>query len=277
MSTFNLEPPSLLRVPDALRALSSSTSISSSSSYGFDQRSKTSQSSQSTDQTLITPLGSVDSIFGNHPQVEPVPSRFPDLVPWDGLTDEQWKLHSLVSKAECAIKEADIGVFKDLDETFFRDDIWYNDDLYNPDEEFDAVVAVRTRLIKGEQTVTTRRALDIIDTRSGLAPTLIADKNSAYDGHSTTRKDVVEEIEDYAEDFEVGDDEVLEVRLLFFLSSYPVSHIPLRYPLTKAVHKVFVVIQFLKLSTRAESRTLCSTRPFPPHPSIRPTFSHLHH
>jgi len=234
MPTFNLEPPSLLRVPDALRA-SPSTS-NSSTFFTFDQRSKTSQTSQFTE-SLITPVGSVDSILGNNPQVEPVPSRFPDLVPWHGLTDEQWNRHSLVSKAECPIKEAEIRVFKDLDETFFRDDIWYNDDFYDHDEEFDAMAAVRAGFVKGEQTIMTRHEPGIIDTRFGLAATSIAD-----DERSMPRRSVVEQIGDYA-----------EVRLMFF-PSCPVSHIPLRY--------LCIVIQSLKLSrrlARTESRTLCST------------------
>jgi len=166
---------------ETLRA-SPSTSNPSASSSEFDQRSKTSKTSQYTDQTLITPL-----VFGNDPQVKPVP----DLVPWDVLTNEQWK--PLVSKDECPIREVEIGVFKDLDESFFRDDIWYNDDLYDHDKDFDAVDAFRTRFVKGEQT---RRASHIIDTRSGLRPTLIADE------HSTARKGVVE---GYA-----------KVRLMFF-------------------------------------------------------------
>jgi len=246
MLTFNLETPSRLRVPDALRA-SPLTSISSASSYAFDQRSKTSQTSQFTDQSLITPLGSVDSIFGNDPRVESVP----DLVHWEGLTDEQWKVPS---KAECAIKKAEISVFKDLDDTFFQDDIWYDHD-----QEFNAVAAVRARLVNAEQTITTRRALGIIDERSGLVPPMFADKNSEYDEHSTARKNVVKEFEDYAEDYEIGDDEVLEVRLMFFSSSCPVSHIPLRCLPIKAVHKVS------GRSARAGSRTLCSTRPHPHH------------
>ena len=197
----HFDRPTFLQIPNAQRA--SSSSISSNLSYGSEQHSKVSQLTP-----LITPIDSIDSIFGNDAEIQPV-ARFPDLVAWDGLTDEQWKLHSLVYKAERAIEVAEKG---SLHEDFLREDIWYNDDFYGPEDEFDAVAAVRTRLVKGEQTNTTRRALEIIDGRSGITPTLIEDNNSE---HSMVVD--VEEIEDYAEDFELGDDEVLDVRLFHFL------------------------------------------------------------
>ena len=201
--------PSSLHVPDAqrYRISTSSTSVSSVSSFTstrFDQHSTASQF------TLSTPP--LDSIFGNDPELQPF-HHFSDPVAWQGLTDDQWKLHTLISKAESAIKEAEKGTSEDFDEAFLHEDIWHNDDLYNhTDEQFDAVAAVRARLMRGEQSATTRRALEIIEKRSRLVSASTVNKNT--EPSSTSEVAVSDLIDDYAEDFELGDAEMLEVRLL---------------------------------------------------------------
>jgi hypothetical protein len=136
-------------------------------------------------------------------------------------------LRCLVSEAKCEVKQAERAILKDLDEAFLREDTSNDDDLYWVDKGFDAVAAVRARLLKGEQTIMTQRAQEIVDKRSGFTPTSTADQNPREGEHSMPRVgNVVEEIEDYAGDFELGDDEVLEVRLLAFFPC-PLPHISL--------------------------------------------------
>lgn len=205
-----LDPPSLLRVPDAQGASSSPNSVSSAPSFNFEHHSGGSPFTDAT--SLITPLDSVDSIFGNDPHLRPHP-RLSDLNAWEGLTDEQWKMHVLVSKAEYAIKEAEQGVLEDLGESSVQEDIWSHDDLYDQtDEEFDAVAAVRARLMRSKPTITTQRALEIIERRSRSGPASDWGNEESNRSMKVVVVDVVEEIEDYAGDYEL-EDEVLEVRL----------------------------------------------------------------
>ena len=263
----------------AQRPSPSFVSISSSSSFfsaGFDQHSK---SSQLTDLTpLMTPLDSVDSIFGDDPDLEELPYlsdslgwdstekqrklhsliskaenafaslddlelgpplHFSDPVGWESLTDEEWSLQSLISRAECAIKsehrkarsqmlkaeyaisQVEMAILKTLTQACLLNDI---DNLSHADHEgFDAVAAARTKLVKGEQTPVTRRALEIMDQRSGFA----LESTEMHDASAATVNDtgIVDEIEDYAEDFELDDNEVLEVRTLTFLLDL-VSYLP---------------------------------------------------
>ena len=281
-----LDLPTLPHGPNAQRASLSFTSISSASSFcsaGFDQDSK---SSQLTDLTpLITPLDSVDSIFGDDPDFEKLPHSS-DPLGWDmtdkqwklqsliskaeyafasldsgndlelgspphlsdpvgleSLTDEEWNLRSLISRAECAImsehrkarsqmskaehaiKQVELAILKTLDQACLLKDTGYVGNLLHTDYEgFDAVAAARAKLMKGEQTTVTRRALEIMDQRSGLALKSIEDRESVHDAPAATVNDV-EKIEDYAEDFELDDNDVLEVRMLtLFLD---LSHISL--------------------------------------------------
>jgi hypothetical protein len=122
-------------------------------------------------------------------------------------------MHVLVSKAEYAIKEAEQGVLEDLGESSVQEDIWSHDDLYDQtDEEFDAVAAVRARLMRSKPTITTQRALEIIERRSRSGPASDWGNEESNRSMKVVVVDVVEEIEDYAGDYEL-EDEVLEVRL----------------------------------------------------------------
>jgi hypothetical protein len=191
-------PPSLLCVPDAQGA--STSSVSSQHPRGSDF----------TDPTSLTrPINSAESIFGNDPELPPFDCFSDPVASWEGLTFEQWKLHVLGSKAEYAIREAEKGISEDL--------LLHKDDgFYGQSYEFDAVAAVRARLMRSKPTAITKRALEIIGRRS--RPWLTAGDNDRLAGKAAV-VDATEEIEDYAEDMELGDQDA-PVRLLtasFFL------------------------------------------------------------
>lgn len=208
---FDPDPPDLLRVPGAQRASTSSTSFTSTSSYSSSRFDQLSKGSQFTDLTLLTPLDSLDSIFGDDPDLQPLP-QFSDPA-WDGLSDEQWRQCSLLAQARYAVKEAREAIFRDIDGPFLKGDPWLESECAKPDDEFDAIAAVRRRLLREEQTIKTRRALEIIDQRSRLST---SSAETGYEAESFMESNTVvteaeDEIEDYADDFDLGTQEVLEV------------------------------------------------------------------
>ena len=205
---FDPDPPDLLRVPGAQSASASFTSTSSYGSSRFDQLSKR---SQFTDLTLVTPLDSVDSIFGDDPDLQPLP-KFSDPA-WDGLSDDQWRQCSLLAQAHYAVKEAREAIFRDFDEPFLLGDPWLESECAKPDDEFDAVAAVRRRLLREEPTLKTRRALEIIEQRS-RSSTSAAEASRQVETFLESKAVITEaehEIEDYGDDFDLGTQEVLEV------------------------------------------------------------------
>lgn len=195
------KPLGLLRVPIHQRALTSSSSLSSASSYssaGFDRLSKGSMLTNIT--PLITPLESVDSIFGDDPQLESLP-RLSDFT-WDGLTQEQWRQHVRVVQAQYAVKDVRRTILRDIDIASCIDDMGFDAAYQQDDEDFDAVSAIHNRLVKAEPTVNSQRALAIIEKRT----------NSSVEGRpSIAAADMQEEVEDYADDFVLGSREVFEV------------------------------------------------------------------
>ena len=206
-------PPGLLQVPDPQRASTSSSSLSSVSSYssaGFDRLSKGSTFTDAT--PLITPLGSVDSIFGDDPQLEPL-LQFSDFA-WDGLKDEQWRQHFTALQAQYAVYDARQAILRDLDEAFHLDTGGFDAAYQQDDKDFDAVVALRNRLIKAKPTDNCRRAMEIMEKRIDSGLTSVEGKRSTSTKSETPAADAREGVEDYAEDFELGSQAVLEVQCL---------------------------------------------------------------
>lgn len=208
-------PPGLLRVPESQRASTSSSSLSSVSSYssaGFDRLSKGSTLTDAT--PFITPLGSVDSIFGDDPQLEPL-LRFSDFA-WDGPTDGQWRQHFTTLQAQYAVYDARQAILRDLDEAFHLDSF---DAAYQQgDKGFDAVAALRDRLIKAEPTDNCRRAMKIMEKRIDSGLTSVEGKLSTSTKSETPAADARDGVEDYADDFDLGSQAVLEVLCLPGLS-----------------------------------------------------------
>jgi hypothetical protein len=172
-------------------------------------------------------LSSVGSIFGDHPGLESLPP-ISDSVCLSGPTDEEWRLYTLISKAEYtiadeqwklsslvstadyAIGEAEMGILETLDKSFLRENFEHVDDLLETDKDFDAVTAVRDEIIKGEQTIMSRHVLGIIDQRSKLASLNVARKGMVD----------TEEIEDYAEDFNLDDGDAIPSFFAIFHKSF---------------------------------------------------------
>jgi hypothetical protein len=150
----------------------------------------------------------VDSIFGDDPQLEPL-LRFSDFA-WDGLTDERWRQHFMTFQAQHAVYDARQAILRDLDEAFQLDtfDAAYQED----DKSFDAVATLRNRLMKAKPTDNCRRAMEIMERRIDSVSTSVEGKLSTSTKSETPAADAREVVEDYADDFDLGPQAVLEVQ-----------------------------------------------------------------